>query len=363
MILFLVKNIPEANVWFFARFDIPNLPMVRFCLLTVICVVCIQRANTQEIVAAANQFIHTLTKDQKAETLFPFDGEERYNFHFVPLTRKGISFNEMTDEQKKLAIAFMHTCLSKEAFGKTQDIMQLENVLKELENRPADDHYRDPGNYHVTIFGIPSPSTTWGWRFEGHHISFNFSVDKNKLAAGTPGFLGSNPGEVLTGPQKGKQVLKDETELGFLVLKSLSADQLKKAVITTVAPKDILTFDKRKALIDDPAGIRYDELLPEQQQKLLSLIGLYVHRFTKLFAEDRLKEIQKAGLENLRFAWAGNTNREAGKGTYYRVQGPTLIIEYDNTQNNANHVHSVIRDLQHDFGGDELLEHYRNAHQ
>ncbi len=336
--------------------------MLRSCLLTAICLAYMLRGNTQEIVSAANQFINTLNKEQKEETLFPFDGDERYNFHFVPLTRKGITFNEMNEEQKKFAIALMHTCLSKQAFQKTQEIMQLENVLKELEKRGADDHYRDEGNYHITIFGIPAVATTWGWRFEGHHISFNFSVDKQKLTAGTPGFLGSNPGEVLSGPQKGKQVLKDETDMGFSMVQSLSEDQLKKAVFTTVAPKDILTFDKRKAMIDSPAGIRYNELEPAQQQKFLALIDLYIHRFTKLFAEDRLKDIQKAGLENLRFAWAGNTQKEPGKGTYYRIQGPTIIIEYDNTQNNANHVHSVIRDLQHDFGGDELLEHYRNAH-
>ena len=336
--------------------------MLRSSLLLIICVSFICHLQGQEIVNAANQFINTLDNNQKAETLFPFDGEERYNFHFVPLARKGITFNEMTDQQKTLAIALMKTCLSSQAFQKTQEIMQLENVLKELENRAADDHYRDQGNYHITIFGIPAATTTWGWRFEGHHISFNFSVDKQKLTAGTPGFLGSNPGEVLTGPKKGKQVLKDETDMGFAMLQTLSVGQLKKALIDTVAPKDILTFDNRKALIDSPAGIRYTELNPAQQQAFLSLIDLYIHRFTKLFAEDRLKDIQKAGLENLRFAWAGYTQKEAGKGTYYRIQGPTIIIEYDNTQNNANHVHSVIRDLQHDFGGDELLEHYRNAH-
>lgn len=336
--------------------------MLRTTLLAVTCFVFLIHGNAQDIVTAANQFINTLDKDQKIETLFPFDGDERYNFHFVPLTRKGITFNEMNDQQKTLAIALMKTCLSSQAFEKTQEIMQLENVLKELENRAANDHYRDPGNYHITIFGIPAPATTWGWRFEGHHISFNFSVDKQKLTAGTPGFLGSNPGEVLTGPKKGKQVLKDETDLGFAMLHSLSPDQLKKAVIDPVAPKDILTFDKRKAMIDSPAGIRYVELNASQQQAFLSLIDVYIHRFTKLFAEDRLKDIQKAGLENLRFAWAGYTQKEVGKGTYYRIQGPTIIIEYDNTQNNANHVHSVIRDLKNDFGGDELLDHYRNSH-
>jgi hypothetical protein len=193
-------------------------------------------------------------------------------------------------------------------------------------------------------------------------MSFNFSVANKKLVAGTPSFLGTNPGIVLSGPQKGKEVLKDETDIGFQMLHSLTASQLKKAIIDTAAPKDILTFDKRKAMIDHPAGISYAEMTPVQQQALLNIVSLYTHRFTRLFADDRLQEIQKSGLENLYFVWAGATEKEIGKGTYYRVQGPTIIIEYDNTQNNANHVHSVYRDLLHDFGGDELLQHYQASH-
>jgi hypothetical protein len=336
--------------------------MKRLYLFIGISLVLSLAGKSQQIVSAANKFISTLNTNQKTETLFPFDSEERYNFHFVPIERKGITFNEMSGEQKQLAIALMKTCLSNNAFQKTQEIMKLDNVLKELENRKPEDHYRDSANYHITIFGIPSATTIWGWRFEGHHISFNFSVNKEKLVAGTPGFLGSNPAIVLAGPKKGKEVLKEESDMGFMLLHSLSPEQLQKALIDTAAPKDILTFDKRKALIDTPAGILYTELNPVQQQQFLLLIKLYIQRYTKLFAEDRLKDIQKAGLENLRFAWAGHTEKEIGKGTYYRVQGPTIIIEYDNTQNNANHVHSVVRDLQHDFGGDELLEHYQAYH-
>jgi hypothetical protein len=167
---------------------------------------------------------------------------------------------------------------------------------------------------------------------------------------------------VLSGSQKGKQVLKEETEYGFKLLRSLTESQLTKTIIDSIAFKDILSFDKRVLMLKNPEGIRYNELTKEQQQLMLQLISLYVHRYTQLFAEDMLKDIQANGLENLWFAWAGDRNSMMGKGTYYRVQGPTILIEYDNTQNNANHVHSVIRDLKHDFGGDELLEHYRAEH-
>ena len=318
--------------------------------------------QSQGTVEKANHFIGMLNDSQKLNTIFPFDGEERYNYHFVPFERKGITFNEMNAEQKAAAFDLLKTCLSEAAYNKTKEIMQLEQVLIELEKRKPDDHFRDPGNYHVSIFGIPSAKTIWGWRFEGHHISFNFSFDKKTLTAGTPAFLGANPAIVLSGSKKGTQVLKDETDRGFALLNSLSKTQLQKTIIDTVAYKDILSFDKRNALLGDPAGIKYSELNKSQQALFLQLVSVYVHRFTTLFAEKMLKEIQQAGLDQLWFAWAGNTKPEIGNGAYYRIQGPTILIEYDNTQNNANHIHSVLRDLKHDFGGDELLEHYRNDH-
>ncbi len=311
---------------------------------------------------AANHFIDLLSNEQKLASTFPFEGEERYNYHFVPLERKGITFNEMNPEQQKAALDLMRTCMGAEGFKKTRQIMHMEAVLKELENRKPEDHFRDSGNYHISIFGIPSEKTIWGWRFEGHHVSYNFAFNKSAMVSGTPGFMGSNPAIVLSGPAKGTQILREETDRGFALLHALSLQQRKKATIDTAAYKDIITFDKRQALIEHPAGIRYGELNPQQQELLRQLIGTYVHRYTKLFAEDMLKEIQSAGLENLWFSWAGGWEQKIGLGTYYRVQGPTFIIEYDNTQNNANHIHSVLRDLTHDFGGDELLEHYKKDH-
>jgi hypothetical protein len=320
------------------------------------------KINAQKSIAAANHFITLLTQEQKAETIFPFDNDERYNYHFVPIERKGITFNEMNEEQRLAAFDLLKTCVSTEAFNKTKDIMELDQVLKVLEMRKPDDHYRDKGNYHITIFGIPSNKTIWGWRFEGHHISFNFSFLKQTLVAGTPGFLGANPGLVLSGSEKGKEVLKDETDEGFKLLQSLNDSQKKKTVIDTNAIKEIISFDKRKLILNNPEGIRYSELTNQQKQLMLQIVSLYIHRYTKLFAEDMLKEIQLNGLDNLWFAWAGDITSMRGKGTYYRIQGPTILIEYDNTQNNANHVHTVIRNLKHDFGGDELLEHYKSDH-
>ncbi|MBE7170336.1 MAG: DUF3500 domain-containing protein [Williamsia sp.] len=312
---------------------------------------------------AAKKFISGLDSAQRASALFQFDTDERYSFHFFPIeNRKGIPVDQLRPAQLQAALELMKTCLSAEAVKKVDEIMQLEIVLKALEHRSADDHYRDPGKYFFAIFGVPDASNTWGWRLEGHHVSFHFSVDKNQLVAGTPGFLGANPAIVPEGPQKGKQVLREETDRAFELLHLLTNAEMKKALIDTIAPNDIITYVSRKAMIEHPVGLRYADMNGKQQEQLLRLISLYVHRYTKLFADAMLKEIEQAGLDELRFAWAGYTEPGKNKAHYYRIQGPTIIIEYDNTQNNANHVHSVVRDLKRDFGGDLLLEHYKSSH-
>lgn len=310
---------------------------------------------------AAEQFLQTLSSKEKAKTQFSFEVEERYNWHYVPMNnRKGISLNELNAAQRKAAMDLLHTALSDTGFEKTVSIIQLEAVLRVLENRPANDDYRDPGQYYFIIFGSPA-SAIWGWRLEGHHISLNFSSQEHKLVSGTPGFLGTNPAVILSGPEKGKQILKDETNLGFALLHSLDAIQIAKAVINADAPAEIITGSTRKAMIDDPAGIFYGELNADQQKIFLQLLSVYIHRYTRLFAVEMMHEIENAGLNNLRFAWAGAQQPGPGNPHYYRLLGPTIIIEYDNTQNNANHVHTVIRDLKNDFGGDELSEHYKKT--
>ncbi len=315
------------------------------------------------MVKAANEFIGTLKEDQKTKALYPFDSEERFRFFFVPRDdRKGISLNEMTMEQQQAAEVLIRTCISEKTAGKFAQIRQLEKVLQAIEKRGPADTYRNPGKYFISVFGIPGEKNIWGWRLEGHHVSFHFSSDANRLVSGTPGFLGSNPAEVLEGPEKGKFVLREETEAGFTLLQMLTAAQKEKALINTTAPGEIITSNQRIALIAHPEGLGYGDMNKEQQQAFLQLINIYVQRYTRLFADDMLKEIQKAGLTQLKFTWAGSTEKIMGKAYYYRVQGPTIIIEYDNAQNNANHIHTVVRDLLHDFGGDALLQHYQSDH-
>jgi hypothetical protein len=247
-----------------------------------------------------------------------------------------------------------------QGYTKATAIMALENVLRELENRGANDTYRDPLNYYLTIFGKPGTDEVWGWRFEGHHIALNFSSVRNAIESSTPSFFGSNPGVVPRGPEKGKQILRMEAELGFKLVNALSAAQLSAATIADVALPEIVSSNDRKAVPLDPKGVMFSALNAGQQDILMKLVEVYVSNYELGFSHKLMEKIRTAGIANLSFAWAGS--RQPGGGYYYRIQGPMLLIELDNTQNNANHIHSVVRDLTNDFGEDILKEHYRKEH-
>jgi len=343
---------------------------ITFLFITIAFLSCLSQSDNKTkpprkelagMAAAANEFLKTLSPQQKDKIQFAFDADERYNWHYIPKSRKGLPLKELSDAQRRAAMALLRTALSDTGFEKTTSIIKLEAVLREVEGRPVDDEYRDQGKYYFSVFGDPATDSVWGWRLEGHHISFNFSAKDNSLISGTPGFLGTNPAIVLSGPEKGLYILKNEAETGLELLHALDANQIKKAVISDNAPSEIITEAKRKAMIDKPEGILYSELNNEQQKLFLQLLSIYIHRYTKLFADVMMKEIEAAGLNDLRFAWAGVQQTGVGNPHYYRIQGPTIIIEYDNTQNKANHIHTVIRDLKNDFG-DKLLEHYKKDH-
>ncbi len=315
----------------------------------------------QDLAQTAQRFVSTLDPQQQKKAVYSASSEEKYNWHFFPKNdRKGISIGELNEQQRKAAFELVRICFGDRGAQKVNDVMALEAVLKTLEGRSASDGYRDAGKYYFTLFGSPSEKNAWGWRLEGHHLSFTFSAKNNKLVSATPGFLGAHPAIVPDGPQKGKAALAEETNRGFALIKSLNKEQLAQAMIGDRALPDIVTFVSRRAYIEKPQGILYSALDKEQQAKLIELVEVYVRRYTKLFADDMMNELKSAGLDKLQFAWAGS--QQPGAGHYYRIQGPTIIIEYDNTQNNANHSHCVLRDLKHDLGGDELMAHYEKDH-
>lgn len=335
-----------------------HLPAL-FCL-TIGLLATPARLAAQEIEKAARTFLAALDTAQQRQACFTWADEERFNWHFVPRTRKGLAIRDMSEAQRAKAYTLLKACLSSDGYKKATTIVETEYILRALEGRGPDDEYRHPGKYYFSFFGEPAKGKPWGWRMEGHHLSLNFSAADRSLVTGTPAFMGANPAIVPEGPKKGQQILKEESALGFELLNSLNNAQQGKAVVAEKAPADIITGNKRKAWLQEPPGLAYPELRAEQQQLLKKLVAVYVDRYTKLMADLLWKEIGAAGWDQLHFAWAGG--KAWGTGHYYRVQGPTFIIEYDNTQNNANHVHTTFRDLKNDFGEDMLLQHYKKAH-
>lgn len=308
-----------------------------------------------EMAAAAKAWLSSLNAEQKAKATFEFAGDERTNWHFVPKARKGLPIKEMTQEQRLLAHALLATGLSHRGYTKAVSIMSLEAVLAELEKGKGP--VRDPEAYFVSIFGTPGVEP-WGWRVEGHHLALNFTSAGGAAPAMTPSFFGSNPGEVKEGPRAGTRILGQEEELGRSLVKSLADDQKKKAIILTEAPKDIFNVPGRSDT--KPEGIAWSDLNETQRTALMKLIQEYVGRHRPDVASEDIEKLKKAGLEKIYFAWAGGLER--GEPHYYRVQGGSFVLEYDNVQNGANHVHSLWRDFDHDFGADLLGEHYKAAH-
>lgn len=308
-----------------------------------------------EMAAAAQALLATLSDEQRATIVFDFADRERLDWHYVPRRRAGLSLKAMTPEQRLLTQQLLATGLSQRGMMKAAGVMSLESVLAVLENNPA---RRDPENYFVTIFGTPE-STPWGWRFEGHHLALNFTVAAPHAApVVTPNFMGSNPAEVRQGPRTGYRILNAEEELARVLLDDLTDAQRAKAVILADAPREIFNEPGRNET--EAAGIAWTELNTGQQRLLLDLVREYAYRFRPDVAERELEQLRASGLDQLHFAWAGSTER--GRPHYYRVQSGTFVLEYDNIQNNANHIHSVWRDFDREFGADLLAEHYRVAH-
>ncbi|MDZ4289675.1 MAG: DUF3500 domain-containing protein [Prosthecobacter sp.] len=340
----------------------PTLAFLAAALLFLPFTVRAHEAGTQ-MAAAAKFLLSVLTPEQRAQATFKFEDEERENWHFIPRVRKGLPLKEMTQQQRLLAHALLNTGLGFRGTAKAVTIMSLEEVLYGIEGadeskRAVAREKRDPEKYFVSIFGEPGDKGAWGWRVEGHHMSLNFTIKDGQLLRATPSFMGSNPGEVREGPLTGLRVLGKEEDLGRELVKSLTETQWTKASVAAAAPKDVLTEAAKKVDPLKPDGLPDTELTPEQKAKLHEIIREYIERLRPEIAEEAWSDIQKNG--PVFFAWAGG--KERGEGHYYRVQGKTFLLEYDNTQNNANHPHSVWRSFDGDFGRDILGEHLKAAH-
>lgn len=316
------------------------------------------RTNTASVMTeAANRFLASLTPEEKAKATFAFDSAERQNWFYVPIERKGLPLREMAPYQKHLASALLSAGLSQSGYMKAVTIMSLEDVLKMMEKDSGE--RRNPEKYYFSIFGTPSDDGTWGYRVEGHHVSQNFTVVRGKVVD-APAFFGDNPAEVRVGPRAGLRALAAEEDLGRDLISSLDAEQKKTAIVEGAVPKDVLTTNSRKAALQgQPNGISASKLNAKQFDKLTALLGEYVNNVPPQVAAAREDLIKKAG-KNIYFAWSGGTNK--GDPHYYRIQTSTFLIEFDDTQDNANHIHSVWREFTGDWGEDLLKDHYQQSH-
>jgi hypothetical protein len=303
---------------------------------------------------AANTFLQSLDADQRARATFPFDTTERLNWHFVPRTRLGLPFKQMTEPQRTIARALLQTGVSQGGLVKVDAIIELELVLRELGGSPAQ---RDPEQYFFSIFGTPSETQPWGWRFEGHHMSLNFTVSGTSMVATAPSFLGANPARVQSGTRAGKRALAAEEDLAREFMLSLDASQRAAATLPGAVPSDIVTMNSSSVEPLSPQGISVGVLNADQSARLIKVVDEYLSRMHPEIAGARRARLQQSDFLRVNFAWSGSL--EVGAPHYYRIQGPSFLIEYDNTQNSANHIHSVWRDFAGDFGRDLLREHYQ----
>jgi hypothetical protein len=305
---------------------------------------------------SANKFLASLTPEQKAKASFEFGDGQRFDWHFVPRDRKGVPLKDLDEKQRGLAMEFMKSGLGASGYQKATTIISLESILAQLEG-PNRRFPRDPQLYYFSIFGTPSANAPWGWRVEGHHISLQFTVVKGELVSNTPLFFGANPAEVREGERKGLRALANEEDKGRALIMALDEKQRAIAIFDKTAPGDIISMNKRKADPLKPEGVVAGQLNKQQKALLEKLLDEYLSRMPQDIADERWKKLRAAGFEKIYFAWAGGVNK--GDPHYYRIQGPTFLVEYDDTQNNANHIHSVWRDFNGDFGEDLLREHYQ----
>jgi hypothetical protein len=312
---------------------------------------------------SATAFLDSLTPEQREKAADPLNSPDRTHWNFIPTNmfpRQGLPIKEMTEPQRKLAHELLKSGLSQRGYATTTAIMdQLEAILRDTEaaargGKPGG-NIRDPELYFFTVFGTPATKGTWGWRVEGHHVSLHFTVADGAAVVGAPSFWGTNPAEVREGPKKGFRVLDREQDAGRALVMALDDAQKKAAIFAEVAPTDILTKTEVITNPLSPLGITSSAMTPKQRELLTQLIDVYTSQMTADIAAERQAEIKKGGLDKIAFAWAGPV--EPGQKHYYRVQGPTFVIEFDNTQNDGNHIHSVWRDFESDFGRDLLREH------
>ena len=312
--------------------------------------------TTTQMTQACSRFLKSLSEEQKKKITYNYLDGERIFWYFPPLNRHGLPLRDMDAEQRQLAHALMSSGLSDEAYQRGTQIIGHEPILGEIEKEKGKISFvRDPDLYYFTVFGDPDSKDPWGWRVEGHHISLNFSIWGDKIISITPFFFGANPAEVRHGPKKGLRILGAREDLAFELMDSLDASQRARATIYDVAPYDILTFNSSRASLPMEEGLPASRMSGTQKEMLTGLVTEYVSQVSPDLSEDKLAALQGDGLDRLYWAWGGPVSKN--EAHYYRIHGGNFVVEFDNRQDGANHIHSVWRDVENDFAHDVLAEH------
>ena len=319
--------------------------------------------TAERMTTAAANFLNELSPTMREKANLPFEGNERFRWHYIPIEmweRQGVSLKELNVRQQEAAFALMESGLSPDGYKKARAIINLETILGEIEKTNGDARLeRNPEFYFFTVFGDPTGNGAWGWRAEGHHVSLNFTVVNRELISPNPFFFGSNPAEVPQGDNKGLRVLYAEEDLARQLLTSFTPYQKTIAVIETEAPSDILTRNAPKVEFESVEGLPVETMQTHQRDLLIQVVHEYIDRLPEEIAAIERRKLRESSVNDIHFAWAGGEERRMPH--YYRIHGPFFFVEYDNTQNNANHIHSVWRHIEDDFGVDLLRLHYNKS--
>ncbi len=305
----------------------------------------------QRIADQANRLLALLDDGQRRQVLTAFESANRLDWHYIPRSRSGLSLGEMKPAQAVAARALFATVLNEQGLKLLDGVRLLEGVLREQQGS-----WRDPGRYFLTVFGTPG-RVPWGWRFEGHHLSLNVALPAAGHVAVTPFFVGAHPATVRDGPDKGFRLLGASEDLARQIMTGLPEPQRRIALIANRSFGEIVASPQREQDLGQPRGLELGTMSRASRQLVEALMDRFLGTLTPDLVAAQKRRVTEQGLERFRFAWAGSL--QPGEAYYFRVHGPATLIEYDNTQNGANHIHSVWRDLAADFGQDALAEHYR----
>ncbi|MEH1129006.1 DUF3500 domain-containing protein [Micromonospora sp. CPCC 206061] len=304
----------------------------------------------------ARALIASLDEQQRRLVRGDLTDPDLRQWTYLPGNRPGLSMEHLTAAQQTLATELLLSAHSPAGGDLAIGAVEVERVRRELATGSPPNGDR----YWLRVLGDPDGDEPWGWRINGHHLAVHVVVTPGGTTF-TPHFVGSEPAVVPSGPHAGRRILGPEEDLARELASGLDPDQRELGISAHVAPDDILT---RADPVADPTllpeGIGRDLLRPAQQEVLDQLVQRYLHRAPTPYALACWRDAEEAGLDRIRFAWAGPTT--PGEGHYYCVQTPQFLIEYDNTQDDGNHAHSVWRHLRDDWGADLLREHYARLH-